>query len=234
MPSSLTAGGVTPMTAHTTTMDNAKPEDIATWEPVTRDMELSDGDILRTPLSDDKPDGPQLYAICTGGGFGCSANSRGNAMFMRNESRSLADTLNGKAQNEPRWERYFTLHKCTNPDEVRRFIKEETAPVAFDLELDAPKTDEVPNAGVIPAMLVDETHGSMLVIAYNLECAEPFAIVMRQGRLEPYARNINGRFEPMPKHQTCGTCYRPVPPNEGKTISLLGNNTTTCTDCHAE
>lgn len=64
-----------------------RPNDGHKWGPHNR--LLAKGDILRTPLDETKMDGPWLYGICKGSGFGCNPSALGNAIFMRGESQDL-------------------------------------------------------------------------------------------------------------------------------------------------
>jgi hypothetical protein len=80
------------------------------WKRLTHDMSIPKGMIIRDT------ERANLIAVGTGGGFGSSANARGNAIFVQTvpnieTAREIVKDLTEDthiAANE-RWERYFKL-----------------------------------------------------------------------------------------------------------------------------
>jgi len=87
-----------------------------TWKKQDRD--LVKGDIIRTKVSNESNPrfGEYCYAICSGGGFGCSISTMGNAIFVDFPDFDLNKVLANKDKKADidkgecdRWERFWGI-----------------------------------------------------------------------------------------------------------------------------
>lgn len=91
-------------------MPEAQPDSLIWLNPKGK---LVDGDILRFRVSNPALNeyGQYAYAVCTGGGFGCDAESMGSAIFVRwvgydfNEVMSHRKEAECPPERSERWER---------------------------------------------------------------------------------------------------------------------------------
>ena len=86
-----------------------------------RDRDLQKGDLLRTrvEVKENPRYGEYAYGVCSGGGFGCTAHSLGNAIFMDCQTYDLAEALRYRQiilaggrtpmHLHQRWERFWPL-----------------------------------------------------------------------------------------------------------------------------
>lgn len=98
------------------------PDDGRTWtrNKYHLNRDLVKGDILRVLLDDNDPSKGYLYSVCTGNGFGCLKDSRGNAIYVI-ESLSLSDVevitqeilTTNKTYSACRWERFWDIYVKT-------------------------------------------------------------------------------------------------------------------------
>lgn len=84
--------------------------------------QLNKGDVIRSTVgNEDHPQyGQYVYAICTGGGFGCNPDSRGDAIFVHSDGFDLNEVMSHKddqRQKEP-------IEYDENGNEVTRLFKE--------------------------------------------------------------------------------------------------------------
>jgi len=86
------------------------------WQEQNR--HLIEGDILRIKVENKThPDyGKYIYAICSGGGFGCNHEGMGNAIFVYRITTNLEELISTRDQpvdritdDGERWERYWRV-----------------------------------------------------------------------------------------------------------------------------
>ena len=85
------------------------------WQVQNR--HLIEGDILRIKVENkNHPDyGKYIYAICSGGGFGCNHEGIGNAIFVYRITTNLEELISTRSQvrtvgdESERWERYWRV-----------------------------------------------------------------------------------------------------------------------------